>query len=367
MAIKLGSSDVQIKMGSGDCTVYLGKTLVYSGGSEPTHDYSQDYLTFVAQESGTFTFTPQNSNVISFSTDNGTTWSDGNEVSVQSGDTVLWKGEMTPVTNYLGIGQFSSTNTFTVEGNAYSLLWGDDFVDQTNLSGKNRAFGNLFSGCTYLTSAENLILQATTLSDFCYQYMFFGCTSLTTTPSLPATTLADYCYDGMFYNCTSLTTAPELLATTLADACYYNMFRGCTSLTTAPSLQVTTLADDCYGYMFYGCTSLTTAPELPATTLVSNCYTNMFRGCTSLTTPPELLAPTLVENCYMRMFYGCSSLSAMTCLATDISASYCTRNWVNNVASVGIFVRDCNTQWSTGVNGIPNGWTDNCTPTFMFI
>ena len=68
--------------------------------------------------------------------------------------------------------------------------------------------------------------------------------------------MADYCYSSMFYGCTSLTTAPSLPATTLADYCYYSMFRGCTSLTTAPSLPATTMANNCYGYMFYGCTSV---------------------------------------------------------------------------------------------------------------
>ena len=60
--------------------------------------------------------------------------------------------------------------------------------------------------------------------------MFYGCTSLTTAPSLPATTLAQDCYIAMFYNCTSLTTVPELPATTLASYCYQSMFYNCTSL-----------------------------------------------------------------------------------------------------------------------------------------
>ena len=34
--------------------------------------------------------------------------------------------------------------------------------------------------------------------------MFYGCTSLTTAPSLPATTLANNCYMNMFYGCRSL-------------------------------------------------------------------------------------------------------------------------------------------------------------------
>ena len=69
-------------------------------------------------------------------------------------------------------------------------------------------------------------------------------------------TMADYCYTYMFPGCTSLTQAPALPATTLASSCYYSMFQDCTSLTQAPALPATTLADRCYGSMFYGCTSL---------------------------------------------------------------------------------------------------------------
>ena len=34
--------------------------------------------------------------------------------------------------------------------------------------------------------------------------MFYGCTSLTTIPALPATTLTESCYDSMFYGCSSI-------------------------------------------------------------------------------------------------------------------------------------------------------------------
>jgi len=88
--------------------------------------------------------------------------------------------------------------------------------------------------------------------------MFHGCASLTSTPKvLPATTLAIYCYESMFWNCTSLTSAPELPATELADNCYDGMFLGCTSLTSAPELPATKLADNCYNSMFSGCTKIT--------------------------------------------------------------------------------------------------------------
>lgn len=92
-----------------------------------------------------------------------------------------------------------------------------------------------------------------TMGTKCFQYMFSGCTSLITAPSLPATTLAEYCY--------------------------YHMFKRCINLITAPSLPATTLAPLCYSYMFYGCSKLTGVPSLPATTLVNRCYNSMFYNC----------------------------------------------------------------------------------------
>lgn len=356
---------------------------------EDSTPLSGQYLTFIASDDITVTFTPQNSNVLYYSKDNGTTWTEGNSIEVFAGEEVFLKGTMTP--SYLhGIGKFSSNGTFEALGNPMSLLFGDNFSGQTSLNGKDDAFGTLFSGCTYLESIENLVLPATTLAERCYVNMFRGCSSLTSIPSgfLPSTTLAEGCYYGMFqsctslasvpsgllltttlssncyanmfYNCSSLTTAPQLPATTLADWCYRHMFYNCTSLTTAPSLPATTLEQQCYYGMFHNCTSLTTAPVLPATTLADWCYYEMFHNCTSLTTAPELPATSLQSYCYEYMFYNCTSLNYIKCLATDISASNCTYNWVNGVASSGTFIRDCNTQWPTGDSGIPSGWTDNC-------
>ena len=45
-------------------------------------------------------------------------------------------------------------------------------------------------------------------------------------------------------------------------------------------------------------------------------------------------------------------------LATDISATACLTNWVNNVSSSGTFVKNhIMTTLPTGINGIPTGWT----------
>ena len=225
----------------------------------------------------------------------------------------------------------------------------------TTLTG-TYCYSYMFDSCTSLATAP--VLPATTLTADCYGYMFYGCTSLATAPVLPATTLANYCYEHMFQNCTSLTAAPELPATTLENYCYNNMFNGCTSLATAPVVPATTLKLSCYGSMFYKCTSLATAPVLPATTLANYCYSSMFYKCTSLATAPVLPATTLVKSCYYYMFYGCTSLSYIKCLATDISASKSSLNWLTNVATTGTFVKPASmTSWSSDANGIPSGWT----------
>ena len=289
----------------------------------PIHDYSQDYLTFVAKEDGTFKFIGKS---INYSVDNGETWttlpSNTDTPTIQAGNKIMLKATLTPTSS--GIGKFSSTGKFTAQGNVMSLLYGDDFIGQKGLTGKDYTFYNLFSSCIGLTNAKNICLPATILIPYCYCYMFYGCSALTTAPKLPAIILADNCYRSMFYGCTSLINAPELPATILAEYCYDEMFRGCTALTNVPELPATTLANNCYSYMFYNCTALTTVPSvLPATTLVDNCYESMFTGCTSLTNAPELPTTTLADYCYTNMFRGCTSLTDTPELPATTLTSNC--------------------------------------------
>ena len=99
-------------------------------------------------------------------------------------------------------------------------------------------------------------------------------------------------------------------------------------------------------------------PKLPATTLSPSCYREMFSGCTSLNESSELRAATLTNYCYYRMFYNCKKLDNITMVATEISAQGCLGNWVNGVAATGTFVKAPSmTSLTTGVNGIPKGWT----------
>lgn len=278
-------------------------------------DYSTQYLTIESLENNNtiywYTSITSTTRTISASTDNGSTWAEyttttgGTEIAtLNTGDKVLLKGLNSAYGGDPGDIYFDSSKRYNVYGNIMSLTNGDNFIGVTTIN--NWSLAGIFKESSGLTSAENLVL--------------------------PATTLGNYCYDDMFAGCTNLTTAPELPSTTLADGCYGNMFSGCTSLTVAP--------------------------ELPATELVNNCYFNMFRDCTSLTTAPTLPAATLVYQCYMGMFYQCVSLNYIKCLTTDITANRCTYYWGYGVSSTGTFVKDASmSSWTTGDSGIPSGWT----------
>ena len=172
-----------------------------------------------------------------------------------------------------------------------------------------------------------------------------------------------YTFSWLFYNNTHIKNkvGEQLLlpAIKLAANCYENMFAGCTGLTIAPALPATNLIyGACYSNMFRGCNGLTVAPDLPATTLANFCYQQMFNGCIGLTVAPTLPATNLVDCCYQGMFKGCANLTSVTCLATNISASSCTTDWLYGVAATGIFTKSAGmTGWPSGSDGIPSGWT----------
>jgi len=327
-----------------------------------TEYYSRKYLTFKALEDGTFSFS---GNSIDYSLDDGVTWttlaSEANTPTVEAGKTIMWRGQLTPDSeNNNGIGTFSSSGNFDAYGNVMSLMYGNSFYGETDLSGKDYAFKGLFDGCIGLNMANYLQLPATTLAYYCYVYMFANCASLVNMPKLPATITVGGDYQYMFANCTSLTKAEDIPATTLGMTTCAYMFQNCTALKAAPKLSATTLDMYCCQNMFQGCTALETVPQdmLPATTLSNWCYNGMFQNCSSLTNTPTLPAPTLTQRCYYNMFSGCSKLNNVTCLATNISATWCTNNWMYGVSSSGTFTKAASmSSWTRGANGIPSNWT----------
>ncbi|MCR5498756.1 MAG: leucine-rich repeat protein, partial [Paludibacteraceae bacterium] len=321
---------------------------------------------------------------IQYSLDNGETWETwGNQVPIllkNTGDKVYVRG-VNPdgFSHTIGYTILASQNPevaanthntafgmsgrIAASGSVMSLI---DGVGEADTIPCNYCFSYLFAGCSALTKAPEL--TATTLADYCYSRMFGECTSLSQTPEFPATQLANTCYSAMFINCSDLTDVAELNATDLAPSCYRNMFYGCTKLTKAPKLSATQLADNCYGGMFANCTSLTEAPELPATDLKRLCYSQMFSGCTSLSKAPDLMSEELTDYCYSQMFNGCTSLNyikvGVMSLDNDSSA---TKNWVEGVDGPGVFIFPCGSTYDKhGISEVPDSFTIISSPIIIF-
>ena len=275
-------------------------------------DWEKQYLTFIPVKDAVFSWEQRaTSGHLEYSINGGQTWRtftyNNHTPTIKAGSKVIWRGDLIPSTKTTGgIGTFSANANYNAYGNIMSLLFYDNY------------YGSQLNADNY----ENVFLN-------------------------------------LFVNDTHIITAPELPATTLAPYCYVQMFRGCTSLVAAPSrLPAMTLQLNCYGYMFQDCTSLVKAPELPATTLRTYCYGDMFSGCTSLTTAPELPATKLESNCYIDMFRGCTQLNYLKALFTTTPSISYTQSWVSGVASTGTFVKNKAATWTTtGVSGIPEGWT----------
>ena len=97
--------------------------------------------------------------------------------------------------------------------------------------------------------------------------------------------------------------------------------------------------------------------SMPSTTLAESCYEGMFKGCSAIPKAPVLPASAGANECYKEMFYGCSSLNYVKVLLSDPTSGSYTTNWLYGVAGSGSFLYKTGATWTTGVSGIPSGWT----------
>lgn len=323
------------------CTAYMDidgvRTKISSaesGGVAP-----ENCLTFSSAEPFTIETGNTTKNwdgTLEYSTD-GTTWSewDGTAAIASaehdgkqriymrgSGNSVITGSENVSGDVFPGFRLIDETNSdIECSGNIENLLDHETVAKGLHPSMGAYCFAYLFyKGWRYLITPPEL--PATTLSSYCYSYMFMNCVRLAYAPKLPALSLSSYCYRGMFRNCQSITTPPEIYATTLAYRCCMWMFYGCINLATSPELHATTLDEECYAQMFQNCTKLTTPPKLNATTLAQSCYYYMFQNCTELSALPELPATILPDICYRGMFYGCSSIKMSSTQTGECPTGY---------------------------------------------
>ena len=282
-------------------------------------NYMEQYFTIESlADSNTISLSKGGNNIsLSYSTDDGTTWTDLSITSnttfatINTGDKILFKG----TNNYLATAwdkynRFNGSKNFNVYGNVMSLLYGDNFINYSEFpSGTTTNLCGLFYGTTTVIDASNLYMSALT------------CT-------------VD-CYNGTFRGCTNLIAAPKLLATTPAKGCCSSMFEGCINLETVPEINFTTMAQEACQRMF--CMNRNSRITTP-----------------KMTKSPVLRCTTHATNCYKEMFKGNGNLIEVTCLLTSPGD---TDNWLANCSTSGTFKKASGASWTTGASGIPSGWT----------
>lgn len=272
-------------------------------------------MKFTALDDSTISYIPSTVSTAEYSLDTINWHSlDNEEILLESGVTMCVRGVIS--------GNQSSANTnnahfvinngaIEASGNINSLINKEE--DTLSLNTRQYCYAYLFSGCTDLIKSCDL--PSTTLTVGCYKYMFYHCSGLTDViQELPASSVTTSAYHGMYSNCDSLVNPSHMTnMTTIGTSGCCHMYQYCTSLIDAPELPATkaTGSGGVYAYMFRGCTSLVNGPSILPFTTYGNSYIRnyvyMFQNCYSLQRAPKIMLDILQESWYY-MFDGCSSL-----------------------------------------------------------
>lgn len=134
---------------------------------------------------------------------------DNTYVDIAAGEKVYLRASEEGNTNLSGHPLNISCN-YKVGGDITTLLNAKGNVMALPAPGDNGygntfgVFENFFIYDSDLQDVSELVLPSTTLAEYCYASMFYGCSNITTAPVLPATVLVNKCYDNMFNGCSNL-------------------------------------------------------------------------------------------------------------------------------------------------------------------
>lgn len=311
------------------------------------------------------TFTKKNQFKLEYSTTFGNSWNEySGQISINKGYTALFKASVGDLENNDGLGRFNVDGNFSVEGNIMSLLYGDAFMNVTdiNYEGKNHkyAFRELFvDQRNNLIYAKDLVLPATSLSEGCYLGLFRHCNKLIEGPlSLPATDLPKTCYHLMYQETKKMKILPSFNGVNFGEDSCKEMFEGC-GVEVIPSdfmdSATGTVATGAVWSMFNACSELTKAMDkLPFTSTANRSNAFMFQTCRKLTESPILMANKIESYAYYNMFNGCSSLKKITALFTELTTSTAIRLWTNDVPSGGTLYKHPNSTITD--YSLPSNW-----------
>ena len=170
--------------------------------------------------------------------------------------------------------------------------------------------GNLWNILDYNTVKQDKI---PTHASRCFYHMFDSCEALVKVPALgtkyprPVSNdhtfeAPEYCYAYMFYGCSNILEPAELVSHKMRDYCYLAMYQNCVKLIRSADLSFPKVgtfpdAEYCYSHMFYGCSSLEEVKNLGKDDGISVFY-RTFSHCNSIRTIPDIIQYQNGEGAY---------------------------------------------------------------------
>ena len=120
------------------------------------------------------------------------------------------------------------------------------------------ALHSMYQGCTLLTDAENITINSFTGDTIC-QNMFRQCSSLVDKiPTINASSITNGCFTYMYYQCSNLTKAHSFPALTLLQTCYSFMYHS-TKVNYIKMLATDISATNCLKNWVYGVPNVNTS------------------------------------------------------------------------------------------------------------
>ena len=154
--------------------------------------------------------------------------------------------------------------------------------------------------------------------------------------------------------------------------CFNSLFRGLTTLTSTEVWMPAAIFEGCYAHMYQG-TNITciviNTPDYDPFNDAALSYAYICYGCTNLT-QVDMLSSLLYDYQFTHAFDGCSALDVMGIYKFAGPASGktgCTDSWLNNTTASGtIYYNSTNAGAVTSLpanssSGIPSGWTTETT------
>ena len=248
---------------------------------------AENSLEFVSDNSFTMNTTKLWDGTIEYNNGNGWTAWDGSQISssnIGGRQRIYFRG---------------SNNTYIMGSNGSK-------ANAWKITGSNvECNGNLWNILDYNTVKQDNI---PTHASRCFYHMFDSCEALVKVPAL-GTKYTDntkifrapqYCYAYMFYGCSNILEPAELVSRFVDSYCYLATYQNCIKLTKGvdfSSCLIASNAEYCFSNMFYGCSNLEEVKSFGRKSGVSIFY-QTYGYCYSIKTIPDIIVPNDGEGAY---------------------------------------------------------------------